>query len=66
MALVHGGASFKLFSPSIYNFMCGMDASNLIAGVDEVPQCDVRETYKKVISVLSAKCDSDQCYYQEL
>ena len=50
MSLVHGGASFKLFSLSIYNFMCGWEASNLIVGIDEVPQCDIREILNKVIT----------------
>ena len=51
MSLVHGGASFKLFSPSIYNFMCGWEASYLIVGIDEVPNSQIREFLKKVITV---------------
>ena len=48
MALVHGGASFRLFSPCIYNYMSGMDASDLIASIDEVPQESVRLFLKQV------------------
>ena len=48
MSLVHGGATFGLFSPCIYNFLCGMDASDLIAGIDEVPQQEIVQILKQV------------------
>jgi hypothetical protein len=48
MSFVNGGTSFRLFSPCVYNFLCGMDAADLIAGIDEVPDCGVRETLKQV------------------
>ena len=52
MSLVHGGAAFKLFSPCVYNFVwygcCRFDCRG--AGVDEVPQSDVREVPKQVLS----------------
>ena len=48
MSLVNGGASFRLFNPCVYNFLCGMDAADLIAGINEVPDCGVRETLKQV------------------
>ena len=48
MSLVHGGATFRLFSPCVYNFMCGMDAADLIAGIDEVPQEDIVQILKQV------------------
>ncbi len=51
MSLVYGGASFNIFSPCVYNFLCQMDAANLIADIDEVPNLDVRETLKKVGSI---------------
>ena len=51
MSLVNGGASFKLFSPCVYNFLCGMDAADLIAGIDEVPDYGVRETLKQVRTI---------------
>ena len=51
MSLVHRGASFRLFSPCVYNFLCGMDAADLIAGIEEVPECSVREVLKQVKSL---------------
>ncbi len=52
MSLVHGGASFKIFSPCVYNFLCGMDAADLIADIDEVPNSDVRDTLNKVGTII--------------
>lgn len=48
MSFVNEGASFRLFSPCVYNFMCGMDAADLIAEIDEVPDSRVRKTLKQV------------------
>ena len=48
MSLVNEGASFKLFSPCVYSFLRGMDAADLIAGIDEVPDCDLQEILKQV------------------
>ena len=35
MSLVHGGASFALFSPTVFNF-CGQDPAKLQPNVEEV------------------------------
>ena len=43
MSLVNGGASFRLFNPCVYNLLCWMDAADLIAGINEVPDCGVLE-----------------------
>ena len=40
--------SCRLFSPCVFNFMTGVDAADLIAGTDEVPQSDIREILKQV------------------
>ena len=48
MSLVHGGAAFKLFSPTVYNFLSGSNAADLIAGISEVPDLCVREVLKQV------------------
>ena len=48
MSLVNGGALFKLFNPCVYKFFCGMDAADLIVGINEVPDCGVQETLKQV------------------
>lgn len=47
MALVHGGASFRLFGASVYNFLSGVPAANLIAGISEVPDMSVRVLLNK-------------------
>ena len=54
MSLVNGSASFRLFSPCVYN-LCGMDAADLIAGIDEVPDCGVRETLKQARIITMVK-----------
>ena len=48
MSLVHGGGAFRLFSPTVFRFLCGMNAADLIAGVDEVPDSSIREVLKQV------------------
>ena len=55
MSLVNGGASFRLFSPCVYNFLCGMDAADLIAGIDEVADSGIRETLKQVRIITMVK-----------
>ena len=51
MALVHGGASFRIFCPSVYHFLCGRSASDIIALIDEVPNPDTRAVLKDVIII---------------
>ena len=57
MSLVNGGASFRLFSPwhCVYNFLCGMDAADLIAGIDEVADSGIRDTLKQVRIIAMVK-----------
>ncbi len=52
IALVHGGGAFNLFCPTVYNFLCGVKASELITSIDEVPDSEVREVLKKVITLI--------------
>ena len=42
MALVHGGASFRIFSETVYQFISGKDAADLIAAIEEVPDAQTR------------------------
>lgn len=49
MALVHGGAAVHLMSPSVYNFLTGMKPSDIIVGLHEVPDTNVREMLQKVL-----------------
>ena len=48
MSLVHGGAAFRAFSPTVFLFLSGKDAPNLIASIDEVPDPAVRNILKQV------------------
>ena len=48
MSLVHGGGAFSIFCPTVYNFLCGMKPSDLIASVDEIPDSSIREILKQV------------------
>ena len=48
MSLVHGGASFRVFCPTVYRFLSGTSAADLIASISEVEDADVREVLKKV------------------
>lgn len=43
MSLVHGGTAFRLFSPTVFNFLSGLNAADLIAGISEVPDPSIRE-----------------------
>ena len=47
MALVHGGASFRLFGATVYNFLSGVQPADLIAGISEVPDASVRALLTK-------------------
>ena len=48
MALVHGGGSFQLFCPTVFKYLHGMEASKLIATIEEVPDMAVRDTLLRV------------------
>lgn len=48
MALVHGGGSFRLFSHTVFKYLHGMEASQLTATIEEVPDEEVRDTLLKV------------------
>lgn len=48
MSLVHGGASFKIFSPTVFRFLSGKNAADLIASIDEVPDSAIKEILKQV------------------
>jgi hypothetical protein len=48
MSLVHGGASFRVVCPTVFRFLSGKSAADLIASISEVDDPDVREILKKV------------------
>lgn len=39
----------------MYNFLCGMDAADLIAGIDEVADSGIRDTLKQVRIIAMVK-----------
>ena len=53
MALVHGGSGLNMFSTTIFRFVCGTSAANLIASIAEVPESHVRDTLQQVIVVIT-------------
>ena len=48
MSLVHGGAAFRIFGPTVFRFLSGKNAADLIAGISEVPDPTIRESLKQV------------------
>ena len=48
MALVHGGGALQLLSPSVFNYMCGMNASDIIVELKEISDPFVRNILEKV------------------
>ena len=50
MALVNRGASFRIFIETVYRFMCGVNAADLIATVEEVPDAQTRHFLNQVSS----------------
>lgn len=53
MSLVHGGAAFRIFSPTVLRFLSGKNAADLIASISEVPDAGVREILKQVRYILT-------------
>ena len=43
-----GGAAFRIFSPTVFRFLSGTDAADLIASIDEVPNPAIRIILKQV------------------
>ena len=48
MCLVHGGAAVRVFSSSVYSFLCGMKPSDIIADISEVSNFETRDFIAKV------------------
>ena len=55
MALLHGGAGVRILSPSVFNFLSGMKPSDIIVGIDEIADTDVKVILKKVFTIY--KCN---------
>ena len=48
MALVHGGGAVGVLSRSVFNFISGMEAVDIVVDVDEVPEAVDRDVLTKV------------------
>ena len=48
MSLVHGGAFFGIFGPTVFRCMTGKNPADLIAGINEVPDPHTREILQQV------------------
>ena len=51
MALLHGGAGVHILLPSVFNFYSGMKPSNIIVGMDEIADADIKVILKKVFTI---------------
>lgn len=47
MALVHGGSAVCLLSSSVYGYLCELKPCDIIVGVDEVPDSNVRAIWRR-------------------
>ena len=48
MSIIHGGASFSLFSPTVFNFLCGQDPAKLQPKIEEVADAATKDFLCKV------------------
>ena len=48
MSLIHGGASFSLFSHTVFYFLCGHDAAKLHPKIEEVADIACKDFLYKV------------------
>ena len=52
MALLQGGASIRILSPSVFYYLSGMKPGDIIVGIDECPDPSIRDLLRKVYVVL--------------
>ncbi len=48
MTLVHGGSAIGMLSPSVFNFLSGMNPGDILVSLDEVPDEELRSVLEKV------------------
>lgn len=51
MSFLRGGSSIRLFSPSVYNFLCGMNPCDIIVSKEQVPNKPIIDVLEKVLDV---------------
>lgn len=58
MAIAQGAAGFHILSHSVYNYISGMSASDIIVCVDEVGNIEVQTFIRKVCMLFSGANDN--------
>lgn len=57
MALLQGGASIRILSPGVFNYLSGMKPGDIIVGISECPDAAVRDLLRKVCKSVLTMCD---------
>lgn len=52
MSLVHGGGAFRIFGSTVFHYLSGKKAAELIANIDEVPDAGTREILRQVCTII--------------
>ncbi len=48
MTLVYGGSAIGILSPSVFHFLSGVNPSDIVVSLDEVPDQELRSVLEKV------------------
>lgn len=48
MCLVQGGTAIRLFCPSVFSFLCGMNPSDIVPQIEEIPDRKVQDIMNEV------------------
>ena len=49
MSFVQGGCGFQVLCPSVYRYLCGMSAAEIIVSVEEVSNPETLQLIEKVL-----------------
>ena len=52
-SVTQGGSGVHLFNPSVYNYICGIDAADIKPSIEEIPDFEVRELLDQVCMIVS-------------
>ena len=56
MSVVQGGSGLLVLNSSVYGYLSGMELSNIIAQVSDIPDTEVREVLKKYVTCQLCHC----------
>ena len=48
MCLIQGGAAIRIFCPSVVSLLCGMNPSDIVPQIEEIPDKEVQDIMNKV------------------